>query len=160
MSGKGDPPKSILKKSVKINLGEHTREENAAESRDLSQKSLSGNIRERIVSSWYQASEKLFLSLIITLNELFIQPTLGQIQKLPSIKPICTPSALPWCVHNNWRHRHGFPTGQYSFNFSYWELQLRFFVIRASISWSGAMRQWMTSPLELSHSSPSGSLAL
>ena len=68
MSGKGDPPKSILKKSVKINLGEHTREENPV-SRDLSQKSLSVNVRERIVSSWYQASQNIFL---ITLNKLYI----------------------------------------------------------------------------------------
>ena len=93
MSGEGDPPKSVLKKSVKIDLGKQCNE-NAVESRDLSQKSLGGSVRKRIVSSWYQASENIFLSFLITLNDLYIYSTLGQIQNLPPVKPICTPSAL------------------------------------------------------------------
>ena len=93
MSGKGDPPKSILKKSVKVDLGKQCKE-TAVESRDLSQTSLGGSVRKRIISSWYQASENILLSLLMTVNELFINTTSGQIQEFSPVKPICTPSAL------------------------------------------------------------------
>ena len=76
MSGEGDPPKSILKKSVKIDLGKQCKE-TAVESRDLSQTSLGGSVRKRIVSSWYQASDEIFMFLLVTLNELFIHLTSG-----------------------------------------------------------------------------------
>ena len=50
MSGEGDPPKSILKKSVKIDLGKQCKE-TAVESRDLSKTSLGSLVEKGVLKN-------------------------------------------------------------------------------------------------------------